>query len=354
MAYNPNDPRIVALSPTDRQAFDALIGITPEGPERDAAVEAFLNPTAGAAGGKAPLMVPWLSTEYERGADIKSRQQRTEQNKRDWERARALEIPDAAGANYQNPEAAPPSADPNLIGPPARAAAEDPTNPYYQNPEGAPPTDEVTTRDRDSLLREPWNWDPETYADITRQMGNVGLIDAENFKMVDVLAAWEKMVNLAAERHLERPDEMLTPMDMLDIGWGNGQGSEGSEVKRDPVTVVNKSVTISTNEQARGLLRSMLAEKLGRKPTVLEIDDFQAALNEAQKANPRSTSTTSSFNASGRETSQVSTVSGGMDEGEFAEDYTDFRDPDSEYGRYQAATTYYNALRAAIVGPGGA
>lgn len=166
---------------------------------------------------------------------------------------------------------------------------------------------------------------------------------------------------------------------------------------------------ISTNEDARGLLRAMMTRELGRRPTASEVDKFQGALNAAQRNNPfvsdsyttgseystggstgwstgssmdsstgssmdssrgksNNTSSNSSSNSNSNSNSKSNSVTnswgntssnsntdttetGGVDPQLFAEDYVINNDPNSEYGKYQAATTYANALFAAIRSP---
>lgn len=339
--------------------LDGQLGSGGGTPDEQAQLNAAYANMAGSS--TVTSYVPWLGSAFQRSRDIKGLDKKgnplpASPNQADERDRQLIEAGQALGhaprtsdytvdeSDYMNPEARPDG--PHST--PADQAADDAEMKGRQQSGGA------ILRDANEAALDVYNWSPETYADIARQMANVGMIDAENYTRADVLDAWKQLVKEAVEHHIARPNDLFTPLDMLDINHGNGEGSDGSVKKIDPVKVVNKSVQISTNEEARNLLRGMLATKLGRKPTAMEVDDFQAALNEAQRANPTVTTSTSYFNAAGQKTSGDSFTSGGLDSNAFAEDQTDWRDPDSEYGRYQAATTYYNAMMGAIRGPGGA
>lgn len=161
-------------------------------------------------------------------------------------------------------------------------------------------------------------------------------------------------------------------------GGGGGQGGGGGGQSAPQFTSSSSSTSdysitrfakITTNDDARGLLNDMMSRELGRRAVASEVDRFQAALNLAQMNNPlvtsRYTTGTSNSNgmsqASGNSSNSSSSSSGnsysnggeqgGVNQGQFAQDYVIDTDPQSEYGKYQAATTYANALFQAIRSP---
>lgn len=178
----------------------------------------------------------------------------------------------------------------------------------------------------------------------------VGRLEEGNFDMLDLKAEWDKLVDLAANERQTNMDSLLTPFDMIDR-WYRGKGIGGTEGGPKVTDVINKVATISTNAQARAMLRSVMARELGRRPTRQEVDDFQAALNEAQRANPSVEHSKRKYDRFGNTVGEDSTVTLGLDEDAYTDEYVMDNDPDSEYGRYQQATTYYNALIQAISGP---
>lgn len=206
-------------------------------------------------------------------------------------------------------------------------------------------------KDASQVVLDVYNWTDEEAAEVGRQMVAVGLIP-EIYDRKDLLGAWSKLVGDAIDYNTAKPGSLFTPLDMLDINYGAGPGSKG---KKGPSveTTISRSLSISTNDDARSMLGNMMARELGRRPTAAEVDKFQGTLNAAQRANPRTTTTVStpgSLSKSGKNES-YSTTTGGIDDQAVAERAVISDDPDSEYGKYQAATTYANALFQAIRTP---
>lgn len=197
------------------------------------------------------------------------------------------------------------------------------------------------------------NFNPDQKAELAKRLQQVGQLD-DVFNMGQLQQAWDDLVTLAVREHAANPNNMLTPMDMIDLYYGHG-GTTGIGSKGMPGThptqVIDKTRNISSNGEARGMLQKMMATQLGRRPTGREVDDFQAALNSAQQKNPQVTTTDRSYNASGTNTGNSSTTTGGVDTTDFTDAYVTNKDPDSEFGKYQMATNYYNAFLNAIQGP---
>lgn len=180
----------------------------------------------------------------------------------------------------------------------------------------------------------------------TKMIG-AGMLD-EDATFDETVAAWAKVVDRAADWQSFAPDKGYTPEDIIDLQFG---GPDGSPAAPRTKTVVENQRTLTSNDDARALLRNMMRRDLGRTPSEKEVDDFQAKLNEAQTKNPYTRTTTTTYGADGSATGSETTTTGGIDEGGFADSYLENTDPESEYGRYQAATTYFNALMQAIQSP---
>lgn len=174
----------------------------------------------------------------------------------------------------------------------------------------------------------------------------------DNYSRTELEKVWGTLVGLAADWHDANPTTDLTPEDMIDLyGYKNG-GLDSS--KPSVRTVVSKDRDLSSPLEARNLLEQMMFTHLGRAPTAAEADDFQAALNSAQSKNPLVTTSTTNYDSAGRVTGNETDRTGGMSAAaaeQFAKnDVVGDRNPDSEYGRYQMATTYTNALMRAMGG----
>lgn len=195
--------------------------------------------------------------------------------------------------------------------------------------------------------------DPEI-ARIAKEMIDAGLLP-EDYDRRGFEKAWANLVDLAADWHQANPGSFLTPEDMIDVYAGQrGTGDIGSARKPgEPggpsVTDVTNNVELSDSQQAWNLLRSMMRTQLGRKPSDTEVDSFQAALNAAQTKAPVITNRTTKTDASGNSVVNQ-TKTGGVDPEGFAEQYIE-DNHEKEFGHYQAATTYYNALTEAIKRP---
>jgi len=82
---------------------------------------------------------------------------------------------------------------------------------------------------------------------------------------------------------------------------------------------------------------------LGRDPTQAEITKLLGSLNQYERNNPRVT-TTESIQQPGGGGSQTSTTTGGVSADARAMIAQDQAKQGPEYGAYQAATTYYQAM----------
>lgn len=162
-------------------------------------------------------------------------------------------------------------------------------------------------------------------------------------------AAWDDLVDKTAKRRQANPDSKLTPYDMIDL-YG-GQAALDGQNNPTTTSVITTQNQLSTPDQARGMLQQMMTSALGRAPTGREADDFQAALNDAQRANPMISTTVTNTDASGNSKTTQKAPTGGLDANAFANSYqTDKVQQSAEYAHYQAATTYYNQLLQTIHG----
>lgn len=209
----------------------------------------------------------------------------------------------------------------------------------------------LAIRDAEDVQRDVRRMSGSELDALARKLVDAGVLE-EDYTRLDLEKAWENLVGLASDWYLANPDSILTPEDMIDLyGGPNGRGLAGGAKSKPSVrTVVDKQVDLSSADDARAMLERMLYEHLGRRPTGREADDFQAALNEAQRKNPATVTTTTNYDAEGYKTGSSATRSGGFDAGAFAESYAREGDNEKEYAQYQAATTYFDALMAAIKG----
>ena len=157
-------------------------------------------------------------------------------------------------------------------------------------------------------------------------------------------AAWAQYVNRASDIFQESGGKTrVSPFDLLQMA---GSAPGGGPESLSPKQVVQKNYNISTPEEATSILRTVLAEALGRWPTGAELDNFTAALNSAQRANP--TVTTSTTNPEGTSITQTST--GGLNPEDYARSYAS-RHFGEEESDYEVVSNYMPALFQALQSP---
>ena len=174
----------------------------------------------------------------------------------------------------------------------------------------------------------------------------------------------EKLWNIAVDRAAEAWDGGVkkTVFDILELGSPTQAGEAGPpKGQRYTQTYTTTDIAELGPETARAILTNALTEYLGRAPTQEEIEDFASRANAIVSANPQVTETTvtrewdedlGDYVETGRTTRQI---------GPSAEEVrnmvqqaaVDEAMESDEYGAFQAATTYFNALLQAIASPTG-
>jgi hypothetical protein len=209
-----------------------------------------------------------------------------------------------------------------------------------------------------SLTEDIRNLGPEETFRIQRLLVKAGLIGKKTkFRLGlwddTTVNAYKKAMVFANRYTVDLPEAL----DMLAQGQAEGAGvdldGEGDvggpeELFSGNKTTTQSQVNLTDAQSARGLLRQALRQKLGRAPTKDEMAQFVSSLNSAERANPRSSTTTSTFDE-GEQVSSSTSTSGGLDSGAYTDEFTDSKFG-QEMGTYQAATTYYDALRDVLRG----
>lgn len=116
----------------------------------------------------------------------------------------------------------------------------------------------------------------------------------------------------------------------------------------------SRNVDLTDPTTAKALANQVLGKILGRDANDDEIRSYTKALNDSEKANPRITDTRTKYvlrdDESGYDATTTSRSHGGVDAGQVM---SNIAEDDPEAGAYQAATTYWNALEAALGTVGG-
>jgi hypothetical protein len=133
---------------------------------------------------------------------------------------------------------------------------------------------------------------------------------------------------------------------LYDIATGEKVKYVGPKSK----TTTNKNVNLSSPEDVRALTTQMLSELLGRAPTPEELSKYRAAINGYEEANPEVTTTTSTLNDQGEVVAQSSKTTGGASAAARGTLVEDAAKKGPEYGKFQSATTYFDAMMQMIGG----
>lgn len=227
-----------------------------------------------------------------------------------------------------------------------------------------------------TAVLEPTQWSQ----DQLRQFVNKGIVNKVpgfdvGMGMPQIQSAWQSLVqsSILFNQGLKPGQDPWTPMDVMDT-WSNQKGKFGTQRQGDWIfdvatgerikyvgktsrTTTSKQVDLSSPEQAQALVTQVLREAIGRAPTAAELAKFKASINGYEKANPTVTTTTEQLTpdlSSGtvNVSSQSSTTSGGVSDAVRAALITDPTEKTKEYGKYQSATTYWDAMMQMIGGGG--
>jgi hypothetical protein len=205
---------------------------------------------------------------------------------------------------------------------------------------------------------------PIEYQKIVNRMASSGL-DVSDPETVQ--KNWEKAVGAASKAYASGYYR-LDPFAAIDLI--GSKTSQNQQINLTNINNVQKNLTISTSEEAKGALSNASQQLLGRDPTAKEIKLFTNALNSMEKANPSYTTTTgqevsnpgipqlanvngsvAQISTGARNTTSSSTSTGGVSQlasGQFTSDYAKSA---KDYAEYQTETTYMDALMKAIQSP---
>lgn len=188
-----------------------------------------------------------------------------------------------------------------------------------------------------------YSWDQKTKDKFLANAELAGY-DTKNMKDGQLASLWGQYVQQASAYYAQ--GQKVSPWDIM-----IKDGRQREAYKNAPRTVTQKSTNydLSTEGDARAIFYSAAQQLLGRDPTKAETRQFQKVLNAMERANP--TVTTATANYVGDELqSQTSTTTGGVKEGARQMEAMDLAKAKPEYGAYQAATTYFDAMLEAIGG----
>lgn len=120
-------------------------------------------------------------------------------------------------------------------------------------------------------------------------------------------------------------------------------------------TKKTRNVDLSSVEEVRVIATQALREVLGRAPTNEEVAQFRASINTLEGSRPQVTTTTEQLTAdlatgTVTPTETSSTTTGGVSQADIQETILSSVEGSDEAGKYQAGTTYFNALLGLLGG----
>jgi len=188
-----------------------------------------------------------------------------------------------------------------------------------------------------------------------KRLLGLGLIDPGDETSVEILdAVWQDAVDLAA-RFLAS-GKKVTPWKAAELmaqsgtsGGGSRYGSSGGTFTGTRSST-KPSVDLTDPETAKAITNDALSRALGRAARPEEAAQFLQVINSAEKSNPTLTTTNTRYDK-GVEVGGSSIRSGGVTDAGRTQMVTDQAQEMPEYGAYQAASTYFNAMVDALGSP---
>jgi hypothetical protein len=188
-----------------------------------------------------------------------------------------------------------------------------------------------------------YDWDSKTKNKFLTQLSLAGY-DTNGMKDSQIAGLWADYSQQAAAYYANK--RKLTPWDVLALDMKQREAYMNTPRS---VTQTSKSYDMSSRGDAHAIFLTAAQQLVGRDPTKSEIASFQKALNAYEKANPTVTKTTTNYMGDDV-TGQTSTTSGGVKDGTRQIMAMEDVKADPEYGAYQAATTYFDAMMEMIGG----
>jgi hypothetical protein len=202
----------------------------------------------------------------------------------------------------------------------------------------------------DDAMIDFYRWDDDERLAWGKRLYGAGLIDnAGDFDAQ--LKGWQRAVQGASD-YYTNAGKKITPWKFMELyAKDSGLGPGGKKDLSGTTTRKDTNVFIPDRSDAEVAVKTLFKEQLGRAPEPGEMDRYVSMMLRKYRQNPETSTTTSTTDSEGRIVSQKSTTTGRFNPAGALENKAQ---ADPEWGAYQAATTYYNALQSALGAPGGA
>lgn len=216
----------------------------------------------------------------------------------------------------------------------------------------------------DGATSQYFNWSQKAREDF-RAKGLLSGLLTQGAGDLEAFGLWQGLVKQASLYGAQ--GQQVSPLDILS-GYVKGNSSGGwikqaGNMEFNPATGQTRyagpafKTTTQTNldvtdpATARAIATKVFQDLLGRDPGQGEIGAYANALSQSEANNPSSTTTTTQYDmTTGEAASSSSVTQGGMTDDARALLAADRAKANPQYGAYQAATTYQNALDQAVFG----
>lgn len=192
-----------------------------------------------------------------------------------------------------------------------------------------------------------------------------------NMGMPEILDAWENMLEQSWRMNQgsgrEDSSNPWTPFDVMETysnagNYGTSKSADGNwlvdvgtgerikYIGPKSKTTKESRINLSSPEEVRALTTQMLSEMLGRAPTAEEMAKYRASINDYERANPQTATTTVTLNDMGEQVSSNTVTSGGASQAALQEIVAGGAKKGPEYGKYQGGARYFNLLERLVGG----
>jgi hypothetical protein len=179
---------------------------------------------------------------------------------------------------------------------------------------------------------------------------SLGIIGEDEQSDIQALSAvWNDAVDLSIAMSVN--GRKVSPWDAVKaLAESKSYKAAGGGSFTGTRTSTSTSIDLTDPATAKAIVNDALSQRLGRAATEEELATLRGVLNAAERAAPTVTTSSTTYQ-DGDAVSQSSTTSGGLTGAGRQQLILDEAMQKPEYGAYQAATTYFNALMQAVQSP---
>jgi hypothetical protein len=201
------------------------------------------------------------------------------------------------------------------------------------------------TRTLQDAVADWYSWSPSERSAFGQKAYRLGLIKDPN-DYGSVFSVWQSSVQEASNFY-SFGGKKITPWQALDVIGGSGPNGG----KPTTQTNTSRSFNIPTVQDAHAVTRQMFQSLVGRDPDANELDRYASMMTGYAQKHPTVTKQKQTTDVHGNTTSS-STTSGGYTQAGLQDMLGQEAKADPEYGAFQSATTYMNAMISAMGGLG--